>query len=123
MASRREQIQEETRLRVLRHFDSDPNLSSREIAKLVGISNGAAYYCINALIDKGLIKLNNFKSSGKKSNYAYLLTPKGFSEKARLTLKFLELKRIEFNELKNEIDQLSSEADALQQPLGTGKIQ
>lgn len=123
MASRREQIQEETRLRVLRHLDSDPNLSSREIAKLVGISNGAAYYCINALIDKGLIKLNNFKSSGKKSNYVYLLTPQGFSEKARLTLKFLKLKRIEFNELKNEIDQLASEADSLQQPFGTGKIQ
>lgn len=112
MASRREQIQEETRLRVLRLLASNPNMSSREVAKLVGISNGTAYYCINALIDKGLVKFNNFKASDQKSNYAYFLTPKGLSEKARLTIKFLELKRVEFKELKSEIDQLAAEADA-----------
>ena len=63
MASQREQQQEETHFRVMRLLDEDPTISTREIASKVGISNGAAYYCVTALVDKGFVKLKNFARS------------------------------------------------------------
>ncbi|MEP1207435.1 MAG: MarR family EPS-associated transcriptional regulator [Rhizobiaceae bacterium] len=109
MASNRKQIQEDTHLRILRLLNENPEISTREIADLVGISNGGAYYCLNALIEKGLIKIGNFSSSKHKNRYAYILTPRGISEKASLTKRFLVRKRMEFEALKDEIDALETE--------------
>lgn len=109
MASRREQNQEDTRLRVLRLISENPGLSTRKIAKLVGISNGSTYYCINAMIHKGMIKLGNFRSSKNKRKYAYNITPNGIYEKTILTARFLQRKLEEFENLKNEIDDLEKE--------------
>ena len=67
MASQREQQQEETRLKVMRLLNEDSSVSTREIARRVGISNGAAYYCVTALIEKGFVKLKNFSQSKTKS--------------------------------------------------------
>ena len=109
MASQRGQQQEETHFRVMRLLDEDPSISTREIAKKVGISNGAAYYCVTALVEKGFVKLKNFTQSKNKANYMYELTPRGISAKAALTVSFLERKRHEYEDLKLEIERLESE--------------
>ena len=109
MASQREQQQEETRLRVMRLIDENSSISTREIARRVGISNGAAYYCVTALVDKGFVKLKNFTQSKTKANYIYELTPRGIRTKAALTVSFLERKRHEYEDLKVEIERLESE--------------
>ena len=109
MASQRGQQQEETHFRVMRLLDEDPSISTREIAKKVGISNSAAYYCVTALVEKGFVKLKNFTQSKNKANYIYELTPRGISAKAALTVSFLERKRHEYEDLKLEIERLESE--------------
>ena len=109
MASQRGQQQEETRFMVMRLLDEDPSISTREIAKKVGISNGAAYYCVTALVQKGFVKLKNFTQSKNKANYIYELTPRGIRAKAALTVSFLERKRNEYEDLKLEIERLESE--------------
>ena len=76
---------------------------------MVGISNGTAYYCVTALIEKGFVKLKNFTKSKKKTNYIYELTPRGIRAKAVLTVKFLERKRDEYNDLSAEIQRLENE--------------
>lgn len=109
MASQREQQQEEIHFRVMRLLDEDPSISTREIARRVGISNGAAYYCVTALIEKGFVKLKNFARSKTKGNYIYELTPRGIRVKAALTVSFLERKRHEYEGLRSEIERLEIE--------------
>ena len=109
MASTRDQRKQETNLKVMQLVDADPSVSTREIAQRVGISNGAAYYCVTALIDKGFVKLKNFTQSKTKANYIYELTPRGIRAKAALTVQFLELKKDEYNDLKAEIKRLENE--------------
>ena len=109
MASQRGKQQEETHFRVMRLLDEDPSISTREIAKKIGISNGAAYYCVTALVQKGFVKLKNFTQSKNKANYIYELTPRGIRAKAALTVSFLERKRNEYEDLKLEIERLESE--------------
>ena len=109
MASQREQQQEEMRFRVMRLLDEEPSISTREIARRVGISNGAAYYCVTALVDKGFVKLKNFARSKTKGNYIYELTPRGIRAKAALTVSFLERKRHEYADLRLEIEHLERE--------------
>ena len=83
-----------------------PEMSSRQVADAVGISNGSAYYVLTALVEKGLVKLENFTRNPKKGRYAYLLTPKGIREKSILTHKFIERKRKEYEALREELDVL-----------------
>jgi EPS-associated MarR family transcriptional regulator len=109
MASQREQQQQETRFRVMRLLDEDPSISTREIAQKVGISNGAAYYCVTALVEKGFVKLENFTQSKTKASYVYELTPRGIRAKAALTVSFLERKRLEYEDLRLEIERLEQE--------------
>ena len=109
MASQRGKQQEETHFRVMRLLDEDPSISTRDIAKKIGISNGAAYYCVTALVQKGFVKLKNFTQSKNKANYIYELTPRGIRAKAALTVSFLERKRNEYEDLKLEIESLESE--------------
>ena len=109
MASTRDQQQQETHFKVMRLLDEDPSISTREIAKKVGISNGAAHYCVTALVEKGFVKLKNFTQSNAKANYIYELTPRGIRAKAALTVSFLERKRYEYEDLKVEIERLESE--------------
>jgi EPS-associated MarR family transcriptional regulator len=110
LASRREEHQEDVRLRVMRLIDENSEMSSRQIADKVGIANGSAYYVLTALIKKGFVKLENFKNSQRKGQYAYLLTPKGIREKSLLTHRFIGRKRQEFDALRAEIEALEEEA-------------
>ena len=109
MASLRDQQREEVRLRVMRLIAEDPEISSRQIAAHVGVSNGSAYYVLTALVEKGFVKLENFKNSSRKGQYAYILTPKGVREKSVLTHRFIERKKNEFKELRAEIAALEEE--------------
>ena len=93
----------------MRLLDENPSISTREIAKKVGISNGAAYYCVTALVEKGFVKLKNFTQSKNKANYIYELTPRGIRAKAALTVSFLERKKHEYEDLRQEIERLESE--------------
>ena len=93
----------------MRLLDEDPSISTREIALKVGISNGAAYYCVTALVDKGFVKLKNFARSKTKGNYIYELTPRGIRAKAALTVSFLERKKHEYEDLRAEIERLESD--------------
>ena len=109
MVSNRGERQKETHFKVMRLLEDDPTISTREIAQKVGISNGAAYYCVTALIDKGFVKLKNFTQSKTKSKYIYELTPSGIRTKAALTSQFLARKKIEYNQLVVEIERLENE--------------
>lgn len=106
MASRRKELQEDAKLKVMEAINENSQMTSRQIAQMVKISNGSAYYLLISLIDKGLIKLGNFKENSNKRKYSYLLTPKGIREKSILTNKFLVRKKQEFEALKKEIDRL-----------------
>ena len=106
MASRRKEHQEDAKLRVIHMISSNPQMTSRELAKKVGISNGSAYYLLTSLIDKGFVKLSNFKENSQKTRYSYMLTPKGIREKSLITSKFLVRKKKEFEALRREIDYL-----------------
>ena len=110
MASQREDQRYEVRLRVLRLVQANPELSTRKIAEDVGISNGSAFYVLAALVEKGFLKLDNFKKSSSKGRYAYILTPKGVREKSLLTSRFIERKREEYKDLRAEIEALEREA-------------
>jgi EPS-associated MarR family transcriptional regulator len=110
MASRRKEQQEDARLRVFHILSSNPRMTSREIAKKIKISNGSAYYLLTSLIDKGFVKLSNFKEDSHKTKYCYLLTPKGIREKSMITRKFLIRKKREYELLKIEITELERAA-------------
>ena len=79
-------------------------MTSRELAQKLGVSNGSAYYLLISLIDKGFVKLLNFKENPQKTKYSYILTPKGIREKSLITSKFLVRKKKEFEALRQEID-------------------
>ena len=114
MASRRSEQQSEIRLKVMRLISDKPDMSSRQIADAVGISNGSAYYVLTALVEKGLVKLENFTKNPQKGRYAYLLTPKGIREKSILTHNFIGRKRKEYEDLKKEIEALEVETGLIE---------
>jgi EPS-associated MarR family transcriptional regulator len=103
-------VYQEAHFRVLRLLEGNPQMNQRDLAAAAGVSLGKTNYCINALLDKGLIKVQNFKSSKRKLAYAYLLTPAGIAEKAALTQRFLKRKMEEYDVLRAEIEQLKKEA-------------
>jgi EPS-associated MarR family transcriptional regulator len=109
LASQREERQEEVRLRVMRLISCDPEVSSRQVADAVGISNGSAYYILAVLVNKGFVKLSNVKENSCKGSYAHLLTPKGIREKSLLTHHFIKRKRQEFEDLRAEMKTLEDE--------------
>jgi len=111
MAGSRKTSQEDVHFRVLRLLEESPEMSQRDLAQAVGISVGGAHYCLNALIEKGLIKIGNFSAARDKRRYAYILTPKGIAEKSALTGRFLKRKMAEYEALKAEIDALKVELE------------
>ena len=90
---------------VLRKIQKEPETTQRKLAKDLGFSLGKLNYCLKALKEKGLIKTRNFKKNPNKINYFYVLTPRGISEKTRLTLNFMKRKMREYDELKKELDE------------------
>ena len=108
LAGQRDKLQDEVRFRVLRLLEQNPEMSQRDLASAVGISTGSIHYLLKALVDKGLVKFGNFTAAEDKRRYAYVLTPKGISERAALTRRFLMRKMAEFEMLKAEIEEVRS---------------
>lgn len=100
---------EETHLRVLRLLEANPAMSQRELAEALGVSLGKTNYCLRALMERGLIKVQNFRNSNNKMAYAYYLTPEGIQKKASLARSFLRRKVAEYGALKREIALLRAE--------------
>ena len=113
-------LTDETRYRLLKLLEADPHASQRRIADELGISLGRVNYCLQALIKKGLVKVNNFRSSTNKRAYLYLLTPRGIEERATVTARFLRVKLDEYEILKRELEDLKRESARLAQTRHAG---
>lgn len=100
---------EAARLAVLRLLQQRPDMSQRELSEALGLSLGKTHYVLHSLLDRGLVKAGNFRRSGNKLAYAYVLTPTGLGEKLRLTRAFLQRKEAEFEQLRHTIAALKSE--------------
>ena len=95
---------------LLRKIQKNPNFSQRELANELGVSLGKLNYCLKALKNKGLIKIQNFKKNPNKLNYIYVITPKGIAEKAKLTINFMKMKMKEYENLKEELEKINKES-------------
>lgn len=104
-------LDETTHYSLLKTLEENPGLSQRDLAKRLGVSLGKINYCLNALVQKGSLKINNFRNSDNKLAYAYLLTPSGVEQKARMTVEFLKIKIREYERLRTEIEELQHEAE------------
>ena len=102
-------FQEEIQFEVLRRLHQTPQVSQRALAKDLGVGLGTINFCFQALVEKGLVKMQNFSQSKNKVRYVYLLTPTGVAEKSKLTAEFLRRKVAEYEALQIEIEQLKSE--------------
>jgi EPS-associated MarR family transcriptional regulator len=102
-------VSDDAQYRLLKLIEANPDVSQRELAREMGVSLGKANYCLKALIAKGFVKLENFRRNDKKLAYAYLLTPAGIEEKARVTVAFLRRKEIEYESIQQEIARLREE--------------
>ncbi len=107
---------EEAHLRILKIVSAEPEISQRQLAARLGVSLGKTNFLIKALLEKGLIKVGNFRRAENKLKYVYLLTPKGFGERVRLTRAYLARKEAEYEALQAEIRALRQEATASGEP-------
>ena len=99
--------------KMLQFLETNPLSSQRVLSTNLGLNLGKINYCMKMLIEKGLIKVDNFKNNNNKIQYSYFLTPKGIKEKGRLTLQFIKIKTQEYEDLREEINQLRIEAGKL----------
>ena len=106
MTTQRNKLREDVQFRILRLLQDNPEMSQRELAKAVGLSTGGIHYVLNALLDKGLLKIENSTTTKDKRRYAYLLTSEGMASKANLTKRFLIRKMADYDLLKAEIDEV-----------------
>lgn len=100
---------EYVRYKVMQALEVNPHASQRELATELGVSLGAVNFCLKALVEKGMVKVENFVRSNNKVSYAYYLTPRGVFEKSEITAEFLKRKKQEYALLKAEIEELQAE--------------
>ena len=98
----------QSKYQLLKSLEQDANLTQRQLSTELGISLGKVNYCLQSLIQKGFVKINNFKNSNHKIQYSYLLTPTGIEEKTKLTIEFLKTKTQEYEALKKEVEKLTN---------------
>ena len=103
-------LTDEYRYKLLQLLEENPRASQRELANALGISLGKVNYCLNALMERGLIKARNFTNNRNKRAYMYYLTPRGLQEKARVTVRFFRQKMLEYEALRREIETLRRDA-------------
>lgn len=111
-----ETLPDETRYRLLKYLESNPDASQRALARELEISLGKVNYCVKALVDRGWITVGRFRRSNNKLAYVYKLTPKGIEAKADATVRFLNRKLNEYEVLRSEIETLREEARKLSAP-------
>ena len=92
-------------LNILSKIKSNPHSSQRKLANELGLSLGKLNYCLKALQQKGLVKIQNFSKQKNKVKYMqYILTPRGITERTRLTINFMKRKMQEYDELKRNLN-------------------
>jgi EPS-associated MarR family transcriptional regulator len=96
-------------IKIIKEIQKNPSQSQRKLSKSCGVSLGSVHYCINALVEKGYVKLKNFRRAKNKLAYAYILTSSGINLKRELTLEFLRLKQAEYEELQKKIEELEED--------------
>ena len=106
-------MNDETHYQLLKLIEANPKMSQRELADAMGVSLGKTNYCLRAVVDRGLVKVKNFKANPNKRVYAYYLTPKGAAEKAKVTARFLKRKIDEYQGLTVQIEQLKQEVEEM----------
>jgi len=99
----------QNQFQVLKLLEKDSLSTQRQLSNELGVSLGKVNYCIQSLIEKGLVKIIKFKNSKNKSQYSYLLTTKGIEEKARLAVEFIKVKTKEYDDLRKEIENLKED--------------
>ena len=107
----------QNKFQILKSLEQDSRSTQRQLSNNLGVSLGKVNYCIKSLIEKGFIKVNNFRNNKNKIQYSYLLTPKGIEEKSKLTLDFIRIKTQEYDTLKQEIEILKQEAKNMDRDL------
>ncbi len=105
-------FQKEIQFEVLRRLHQTPQISQRALAKDLGVGLGTINFCLQALFERGLVKMQNFSQSKNKLRYAYLLRPAGVAEKSKLTAEFLKRKVAEYEALQTEIESLKAEMNS-----------
>ena len=106
-------LSDELRYRLLHIMAERPSITQRQLAHELGVSVGKVNYCLRALVDKGLVKMRNFRNNRDKLAYAYVLTPRGVEEKVNVTYAFLRRKMTEYDILQKEIERLRAEVGSL----------
>lgn len=114
-------VSNEVRYRLLTYLAERPDASQRDLARELGISVGKVNYCLQALVEKGWLKVRNFRNSRNKAGYLYLLTPNGIEEKVNVTYAFLRIKMDEYDAIALQIARLREELLDLQETEGQGK--
>ncbi|MGX1101538.1 EPS-associated MarR family transcriptional regulator [Amorphus sp. MBR-141] len=109
MTTQRDKLREDVQFRILRLLKDNPEMTQRQLAKAVGVSNGGIHYVLNALLEKGMVKLGNFTAAADKRRYAYVLTQKGIAAKADLTKRFLVRKMAEYEAIKAEVEEVGAD--------------
>jgi EPS-associated MarR family transcriptional regulator len=102
---------------ILQSLERDSRPTQRQLSNDLSVSLGKVNYCLKSLIEKGFVKVDNFRNNKNKIQYSYLLTPKGIEEKAKLTLDFIRIKTQEYDRLKQEIEDLKQEAKNMDRDL------
>ncbi len=108
-------LTDEYRYKILKILEANPEISQRDLARVLGVSLGRTNFCLKALIERGLLKATNFRNSSNKLAYMYLLTPKGIEEKSVITARFLKIKMQEHANLEAEIEELRRDAMQIRQ--------
>jgi len=109
MINQQMELENEESLKVLREIDTNPRLTQRELSSRLGLSLGKINFLLKSMIERGLVKAENFKNSQNKSAYLYLLTPTGIETKTKTTYRFLKRKIAEYEKLETEIKELKKE--------------
>lgn len=104
-------MNDEIQHKIFSIIEQNPNITQRELARQLGISLGKANYCLKAFMQKGWVKVKNFKNNKNKLGYFYLLTPSGIKQKSRITVRYLEQKMAEYDRIKAEIEKLKQEIE------------
>lgn len=107
-------LSDNIRHKIFKAIEVNPEINQRMLANQLGVSLGKTNFCLQALMEKGWIKVRNFKNNKNKLAYAYLLTPSGMEEKTRLTIRFLKTKMNEYDLLRKEIEELTMEVNNLE---------
>lgn len=96
---------------LLKKLEETDNLSQRLLAKKLGMSLGKMNFLLKSLIEKGILKAENFATSKNKMQYRYILTPSGIKHKIEVTKSFIKRKEAEYVKIQQELEEARCSVD------------